>query len=141
MGYQIFDFSSDVGVEADDETVADAFIELGRGLAHVLTDGSPVHPREAREIDVEGDRDLAGTAVAFLNELVFLFDTAQFLPAEGDITVQKEGDVHHVRGTLRGERFDPRIHRSGRGVKAATYHDATYRIERGTHRLRVVLDL
>lgn len=141
MGYRIFDFSSDVGVEADDETIPDAFVELGRGMAHIITDGSPIHPRESHDIDVEGDKDIPGTAVAFLNELVFLFDTAQFLLAEGELVVKKEGDVHRVRGKLWGERFDPKIHNAGRGVKAATYHEATYQVTRGMHRLRVVLDL
>ncbi len=141
MGFRIFDFSSDVGVEADDATVADAFVELGRGMASIITDKSPIHRRESHDIDVEGDKDIPGTAVAFLNELVFLFDTAQFLLAEGEITVKKEGDVHRVRGRLWGERFDPNVHNSGRGVKAATYHEATYRVARGTHRIRIVLDL
>jgi SHS2 domain-containing protein len=141
VGFRIFDFSSDVGVEADDETVADALIELGRGMASIITDGSHVHPRESREVDVEGDKDIPGTAVAFLNELVFLFDTSQFLLSEGEITVKKDGDVHRVRGKLWGERFDPKTHNAGRGVKAATYHDATYQVSRGMHRIRIVLDL
>lgn len=141
MGFRIFDFSSDVGVEADDETVADAFVELGRGMASIITDGSQIHPRESHDIDLLGDKDIPGTAVAFLNELVFLFDTAQFLLAEGEITVKKEGDVHRVHGKLWGERFDAKVHNAGRGVKAATYHEATYHVARGMHRIRIVLDL
>jgi SHS2 domain-containing protein len=141
VGYRIFDFSSDVGVEAEAVSLEGAFIELGRGMAHILTDGSAVEAASTRRIDIVGDHDVPGTAVAFLNELAFLFDTDQFLIADGALQVARGPEGYQVTGTLRGETFEASRHRAGRGVKAATYHDAAYRHDAGTHRIRIVLDL
>jgi SHS2 domain-containing protein len=141
LTYRLFDFSSDVGVEAEARSVPLALIDLGRGLAHVVSDGSKIEPAKERAVDVEGTPDLPGTAVAFLNELAFLFDTEQFLVADGELVVEKADDVIRVRGTLLGEAFDPARHQAGRGVKAATYHDAMYIVKNGMHRFRIVLDL
>lgn len=142
MGHRTFDFSSDVGIEAEAPTVGGALVELGRAMANVITDSSPVQPVEERHIEVSGARDWTGTAVAWINELVFLFDTDQFLVADGRVHawVDEQG-VQHVQGTVRGERFDPKRHRAGRGVKAATFHDASYQVKDATHRFRLILDL
>lgn len=137
MGHRLFDFSGDVGVEGESATPEEALVELARGLSQVLTDGSAIQPSLSRRIDIEEGPDLASTAVAFLNELIFLFDTDQFLVADGRLT-RSEG---RLRGTLRGEAFDKVRHRSGRGVKAATFHDALHDQRGSLHRLRVVLDL
>lgn len=141
MGHRLFDFSSDVGVEGDGPSVAEALTELGRALAQVLTDDSRILRAETHPIDVSADKDLAGVAVTFLNELIYLFDTDQFLLADANLRVDAGPDGIRVRGTLLGERLDPSKHRSGRGVKAATYHDASHEEKDGRHAFRVVLDL
>lgn len=141
MPYKLFDFSSDQGVEGEGATVSEAFEGLAQGFAHIVTDASKIAATEERTVDLEGDKDLPGTAVVFLNELVFLFDTDQFLVANASLEIAKQGALYHVRGTLRGARFDPAMHQAGRGIKAATYHDAEYRKEKGRHRVRIVVDL
>lgn len=142
VGYRLFDFSGDVGVEATAPLPEQALVELGRGLSHVLTDGSPVRPLKAQDVSLDPGPDWTATAVAFLNELIFLFDTEQFLVADGILRIVLDGHGRRrITGTLRGETFDRERHRSGRGVKAATFHDAAYVQERGIHRFRIVLDL
>lgn len=141
VAYRLFDFSSDVGVEAEAETPEAALVDLARGVAHVLTDGSRVRARDTVRVDVEGAKDLAGTAIAFLNEVVYRFDAEGFLVAGGALSLSKDADVSRVAGTLRGEPFDPRRHRSGRGVKAATLHDASHEVRGGRHVFRAILDL
>ncbi|HLE47292.1 MAG TPA: archease [Candidatus Thermoplasmatota archaeon] len=142
MPYRLFDFSSDQGVEGEGLTLAEAFVQLGRAVAHVLTDGSKVGTKVKHRVDVEGAPDLPGTAVAFVNDLVYRFDVDQFLLGAGELEIEKRPDgIHRVTGTLRGDTFDPKRHAAGRGVKAATYHDATYESTRRRHRLRVILDL
>jgi SHS2 domain-containing protein len=142
LAYRLFDFSSDVGIEADGATVSEALVDLAGALAHVLTDGSALDATEERSVDVQGARDWPGTAVAWINELIFLFDTEQFLVVDGDlhVTTQATG-VKRIQGKVRGERFNQKQHRAGRGVKAATFHGAEHTITDGVHRFRLVLDL
>jgi SHS2 domain-containing protein len=142
VAHRTFDFSSDVGIEADGNSLEEALVGLGRAMAQVLTDGSRIEARDERAVRVDGTRDWPGTAVAWINELVFLFDTDQFLIADGELSTRTDADgIHHIQGTVRGERFDPNRHGAGRGVKAATFHDATYEDRPGHHRLRLILDL
>lgn len=142
MPYKLFDFSSDVGVEGEGRDLGGALVELARAVAHVLTDGSKIKPQAERAVDVTGAKDIPGTAVAFVNELVYWFDVDQFLTADGSLRVEAARDgTRRVRGVLRGETYDPERHGAGRGVKAATYHDTTYESSERRHRLRVILDL
>lgn len=142
LAYRLFDFSSDQGIEADGPDLASSLVDLARAVAHVVTDGSSVRPLAEKQIDVAGAGDVPGTAVAFVNEVVYLFDVEHFLVGGGELraTTDAKGTLR-VQGRLLGETFDPSRHASGRGVKAATYHEATYTAEGGQHRLRVILDL
>ncbi|MBI2077885.1 MAG: archease [Euryarchaeota archaeon] len=142
MPYRLFDFSSDQGIEGEGPDLGTALVELARAVAHVVTDGSKIRPTVTKPIDIRASTDVVGTAVAFANEVVYLFDVEQFLAADGTLhAVPDKQGVLRVQGHLRGETFDAARHGSGRGVKAATYHDATYRSDGGTHRIRLVLDL
>lgn len=142
VGYKLFDFSGDVGVESVAPLPEQALVELGRALAHVLTDGSPVRATQERAVSLDPGPDWTATAVAMLNEFIFLFDTEQFLVADGTLRTVIDGHGRRrITGMLRGERFDAARHRSGRGVKAATFHDAVYTVDEGRHRFHIVLDL
>lgn len=140
--YRVRSASGDVAIEASGATVGAVLVELGRGLSHVQTAGSPLEARQRRLFRLEPPTtDLPGLAVAFVNELIFLFDTEGFLLAGGELHLDKAGTAQRIEGVLFGDRFDPQRHQYGTEVKAATYHEAVLKEERKGARGRLVLDL
>ena len=114
-------------LEADDErgifaAAVDAFAEL---LA-----SEDEGPEVTRELRLEaGER--AGLLVELLEEIVYLTDTASFVPEQlVDI------DTERRRAVVRGRTGDPPPL-----VKAVTYHGLEFRRESGRWQARVVLDV
>ncbi len=140
MSYRLVDSGSDIVIASEGEDLGEALVGLARGFTHVTTMGSPVRDDAAERIHVETDRDLPALAVAFVNELVFLFGTHGFLPAGGTLTVTSEGGLR-VEGRLVGDRYDPTRHQLGTEVKAATYHDAVFEERDHKAQARVLVDL
>lgn len=141
MGYRLVESSSDVVIEAEGPDLEAALLGLAAGFAHITTAGTPIRATEQRGIRAKASGDLAALAVAFVDELIFLFGTEGFLPAGGALRVASRGGTHQVEGELRGERFDPARHALGTEVKAATWHEAVLEGRGGRARARVLVDL
>lgn len=141
VAYRLVESSSDIIVESEAADLGGALVYLAQAFSHVVTAGTRIEPKKARRLRVEVDGGLADLAVAFVNELIFLFDTEQFLPADGTLDVAKGPKGHVASGTLQGEAFDASRHAVGTEVKAATLHDALLVKDGRSARARVLLDL
>lgn len=140
LSYRLVESSSDVILESEAADLGGALVFLAQGFSHVVTAGTKLEPKEQREVRVEREGGLGDLAVAFVNELIFLFDTARFLPVDGTIRVSI-GKTNVASGTLHGETFDPGRHAVGTEVKAATLHEAVLVKDGRSARARVLLDL
>lgn len=112
--------TADVGVVADGDTFADALAWVATGMFSVITDLELV--REASSVDVHvesADRDIL--VVDWLNELLYIFDTNQFLPKTFEVSVNQ--DLTGLTASCRGESVDLDRHIFYTDVKAATYHN------------------
>ena len=78
--------------------------------------------------------------VAWLNELVYLFDVEGMVFKSFQI---QEMDDTHLKALCYGEQLDTERHRLGIGPKAATYHMLEVRKEPEAEgwRARVILDI
>lgn len=85
-------------------------------LRELLVGSSPVRPAEERPIEIRG-ADQAERLVRFLGEVLYLYDTERFLPAQ------------RAPSGIYGERLYPRRHTVLREVKAVTYHGVAVRPE------------
>ena len=142
MPYELVDASGDVALRATAKTPGATLVELGRGLAHVLTEGSEIASKKRRPFNFnEGSGDLPALAVAYVNELLFLFETEGFLVAGGQLELKSTKLGHIVEGTLKGDAFDPNGHGHGTEVKAATFHDASFEKTTKGFRAYLMLDL
>lgn len=142
VGYRLVGSSSDIVVEADGPDPGRVLVELARAFTDVTTAGGRADARERVPIAVEAPGDLPRLAVAFVNELVYLFATRFFLPTDGHLAVQPRPEGgHRAWGELRGERFDAARHSLGTEVKAATYHEAAFEATAAGARARLLLDL
>ncbi len=134
--YEFFEHTADVGLVAHGDTLAEAFANAGRGLTSLLVETGDVRPLEVRQVALQGE-GLEDLLVAWLNELLYLFDSDGFVAASFTISTL---DASQLRAEIAGERFDPARHRPRRGVKAATYHQVAV-ASNGGYRVRVILDV
>jgi len=135
--YTTFDHTADLGIEIYGRDERELFANAAFALFDIMTDVTAVYLKVERDISIEGTgwEDLL---VNFLREVLYLFNgeglsLSSFLVTSLDRT--------HIRGTVRGEFFDPDRHCLHREIKAVTYHRTE--IVKGVHGLtaRVICDV
>jgi SHS2 domain-containing protein len=136
-GFRLIEHTADMGIEAVGDTLGDLCIQAARGLMEMIAGPARGIPREERTLDISAG-DSGELLVVWLNEILFLFETQGFFPAEFEI---EEAAEDHLRGRVRGEPFDPERHPVEREVKAVTYHMLKVEPANGAWRATVYVDL
>ena len=114
--------TADITVRAYGKSLEEAFAHALLGLFGVMTDIENIEPREKRDVMAEGF-DLENLLYNFLEKVLVLFDTEQFLVSRVDsIVIESLVDGYRISATISGERYDPDRHKSRVLVKAITYH-------------------
>jgi len=132
-----FPTTADVGIWATGPSSAALLEALGLGLYALMTDLRTVRPRTERAVSASG-ADAAELVVAFLSELLLLYDSEAFVART--VRVRPVGDPPTALvASLAGERFDPARHPVRSEVKAVTLHGLVF--DPARHRARVIVDL
>ena len=134
--FVVLDHIGEIGVQGYGRSLGQAFSQAARGMFSLMVELESIEERESRQIEVRA-RDLDALLVAWLNELVYLFDLEGLLFRRfviGQITQQ------HLQATCWGEPLSPQRHQLKLGVKAATYHMAEVRQDNGWQ-AKVILDI
>jgi len=134
--FEIMEHTADVGVVAYGTSIDEAFANAGRGLFSLITDLESVYERDYRDIEVTAP-DQDSLLVAWLNELIYLFDAEGMLFNRFDIT---EISSTCLKARAYGEVADSTRHRLKTGVKGATYHMLKVDSSNGT-RVQVLFDV
>ncbi len=116
--FEILEHTADIGIMAYGQDLKETFANAAKGMFSIITDLNRVRADLKREIIVEAT-DIESLLVAWLNELVFLFDTQQFIGKKFEVT---ELDDKSLKGRIFGEKADMKRHRIKTGIKATTYH-------------------
>src|SRR6266702_2187852 len=82
--YEVFAHTADVGIHAFGRTLPELFIPAAQGMESLVVAPEQVRESVSREIAVEG-HDIVSLLIAWLNELIFLFDTEYLLFRTFDI--------------------------------------------------------
>jgi len=136
-GFEIFATTADLGIRAWGPTLPVLFQEAARGLFSLLIDGGRIASREWVSVQAAG-RNPETLLVAWLNELLFLFETRRFAAGAWKVSSL---DEHGVVAEVGGEPLDLARHRLVGQVKAATYHELAIRQTATGWDARVVLDV
>lgn len=136
-GYEFFDHTADIGIRAQGTTLAELFVQMAQGLIELLAEDTVLTPRQTRSVRLTA-LDAPSLLLAWLQELLFWFSTERFLPVEYALEEVTETEL---RGTVRGDTFDPVRHAQGREVKAITRHLLKVRREHGAWRGQVIVDI
>ncbi len=135
--FDILEHTADAGIVAYGAGLGEAFANAAYGLFCLMADMEQVAEKTARRVEVEaGDRE--GLVVAWLNELLYLFDVEHLLFRSFDI---RELTDTRLSAEARGEEADASRHRLRGGVKAATYHMLRVWEDEGLYRIRVIFDV
>jgi SHS2 domain-containing protein len=130
--------TADIGVRVRGGSAEEALARLALVLGSLLAGGEPLEPLDEERIAVAGGPGLAGTAVAFLRELLFRFATRRAIPAA--VRVLRVGE-DGAEAVVRSGRYDPERHAEGQDVKAVTWHRARLEESGGEWVGEVVFDV
>ncbi|HDO22232.1 MAG TPA: archease [Nitrospirae bacterium] len=135
--FEIIDISGDAGLRAFGNSVPELFKNAAKGMYSLITSLKSIEIKESRGVKASGE-SLEGLLIAFLNELIFYFDTDGFIGRE--ITIERLSE-NHVEATVSGEAFDTDRHEPGLLIKAATYHNVNVRKTNGSWEASVIFDI
>ena len=140
MPFTLIEHTADVGLALRAATLDELFMDAAAGLCDVITEVAAIAAREERALAVEAAApDLL--LVAWLEELLYRFDTAGELLPHGAAVVANDGATWSVTAHLRGERFDAARHPLKVQVKAITYHGLELARDGQGWRASVIFDL
>jgi SHS2 domain-containing protein len=121
MAWEHFEHAADVGVRGRGDTPARAFEETARALFSLLSaDLDGIRPSVEERVVCEA-ANLEELLVAFLNELLYLFDSRRTVFGQFDVEIEETPGRVRLTGLARGEPFDPRRHEFTVLPKGATF--------------------
>lgn len=135
--FEVFDHTADVGIHAYGATLTDLFIHAAQGMESLMVAPEEVRLTTSRSVTVEA-HDNVSLLVAWLHELIFLFDTEYLLFREFEIDTLTE-----VRLTARvsGEPYDAKRHALSSAIKAVTWHEASVSCTDDGYRATIIFDI
>ena len=115
-GFRLLAHTADIGLEATAATREELFVSAARGLRTLIYGNSPARPTVGRRVEVVAE-DLPALLVVWLNEVLYLCESASLVPA--GFQIEHLGE-QQLRATVTGEPFDAAGHarknrRSGAG--------------------------
>src|SRR5713101_9149040 len=135
--YEVFYHTADVGIHAFGRTLPELFIHAAQGMESLVVAPEQVRELVSREIAVEG-HDEVSLLIAWLNELIFLFDTEYLLFREFEIDAITGT---HLKGRASGEPYDARRHDLSSAIKAVTWHEAAVELTDDGYKARIIFDI
>jgi SHS2 domain-containing protein len=135
--YEVFEHTADIGLHAYGSTLRELFIHAAQGMESLIVSPEQVGVQVSRNFVVEG-HDIVSLLIAWLNELIFLFDTEYLIFREFEIESLSET---HLGGRALGEPYDARRHELGCAIKAVTWHEATVEQTDEGYKARIIFDI
>ena len=135
--FEVFDHTADVGIHAYGETLKDLFVHTAQGMESLMVAPEQVRVTTSRTITVQA-HDTVLLLVAWLHELIFLFDTDYLLLREFDIDSLTETQL---TARASGEPYDAKRHALSSAIKAVTWHEASVSHTDGGYRATIIFDI
>jgi SHS2 domain-containing protein len=136
--FELIEHTADIGVVAYGASLKQAFANAARGMFSIITDLDKVVEVLHRDIELT-ESDQETLLVAWLNELVYIFDVEHILFKRFEIT---ELDETRLKARGYGEKVDSARHELKMGIKATTYHILRIdKIANNSYRVQVLFDI
>jgi SHS2 domain-containing protein len=135
---RITEHTADAGIEAEADSLPEAFHEVSLAFTEIVTGGNLPQSKRSHDIELES-ADLDSLLVKFISNLIFLFDTDDFLVCSTKVEI-KIASPFALKGTLFGDTYDQSEHGYGVEIKAVSYHLLEV-IWGPPSKIKVILDL
>jgi SHS2 domain-containing protein len=134
--FEVLSHTADIGIIAYGSTMKEAFGNAAKGMFSLITELEDVQDVDSRDIEVDAP-DQESLLVAWLNELIYLFDVKNILFKRFEISRLSQT---HLKATAYGEKVDSNRHNLKLGIKATTYN--MLKIEKSEkYKIQVVFDI
>ena len=134
--FEVLNHTADIGIIAYGSDMKTAFADAAKGMFSLITELNDVEEIEHRNIELTAP-DQESLLVAWLNELIFLFDVDNILLRRFVISQLSKT---HLKARAYGEKVDTSRHSLKLGIKATTYH--MLKIEKGKpNKIQVIFDI
>ena len=135
---RITEHTADAGIEVEANSLPEAFHEASLAFTEIVTGGNLPQSKRSHDIELEST-DLDSLLVKFISNLIFLFDTDDFLVCSTKVEI-KVSSPFALRGTLFGDTYNQSEHGYGVEIKAVSYHLLEV-IWGPPSKIKVILDL
>ncbi len=135
--YEVFEHTADIGLHAYGSTLSELFIHAAQGMESLMVSLEQVRIQISREVEVEG-HDSLSLLIAWLNELIFLFDTEYLLFCQFEVESLSET---HLKGRAWGEPYNAERHELSSAIKAVTWHEAAIEQTGDGYKARIIFDI
>ena len=135
--YEVFEHTADIGLHAYGSTLPELFIHAAQGMESLMIAPEQIQPQVSREIAVEG-HDEVSLLIAWLNELIVLFDTQYLLFSQFAIDIVTSTQL---KGHAFGEPYDSQRHDLSSAIKAVTWHEAFVTETPEGYKARIIFDI
>ena len=116
--FRVMDHMSDIGIEAFGVSLEECFENAARGMFQLIAPNVTALDIIRREVEVEAP-DIEGLLVAWLSELIYLFDSEGLLPGKYEV-IRVLGK--HLSAIIWGETIANVPAVCQMEIKAVTYH-------------------
>lgn len=137
LPYEVFEHTADIGIHAYGNTLAELFLHAAQGMESLMVAPEQVQSVTIRKITVEG-HDNVSLLIAWLNELIFLFDTDYLLLR--DFVIESMSETH-LSAQAFGEVYNAHRHDLSSGIKAVTWHEASVTLSDEGYKARIIFDI
>lgn len=137
LPYEVFEHTADIGIHAYGNTLTELFLHAAQGMESLMVAPEQVRIVTSRKITVEG-HDNVSLLIAWLNELIFLFDTEYLLLR--DFVIDSISETH-LNAQASGEVYDARRHDLSSAIKAVTWHEASVTHNIDGYKTRIIFDI
>ena len=135
--YEVFEHTADIGLHAYGRTLSELFIHAAQGMESLMVAPEQICVQISREITVKG-HDEVSLLIAWLNELIVLFDTEYLLFSQFEID---DITMTHLKGHASGEPYDAQRHDLSSAIKAVTWHEASVELTDKGYKARIIFDI
>ncbi|MEM2856459.1 MAG: archease [Candidatus Nitrosocaldaceae archaeon] len=137
MGYRFLEHMTDAYIEADGNTLEEAFENAAKGLVDTMIERESIEIKERLIISVKGD-DLEELLYNWLEEVLLKLSVDRIALKEFKIRIKV--DEYKLDADVYGERLDIVKHKYKVEIKAVTYHMMEIKKD-GKYKVRFLLDL
>ncbi|MBL7054726.1 archease [Candidatus Woesearchaeota archaeon] len=136
--YTFLEHTADAKFRAHGKNLEEAFTNAALAMFSIITDTHKIKEKTTHDIECSS-KDLKSLLYDFLEELVFLIDTENFLLSKvKELKIFKE-KLYFLRAVVAGDEADN--YETTGDIKAVTYYDMEIKQEKGKAMVQVVLDL